>query len=294
MERLVLTASTSEAYAFVIKLLCDPGDAVLAPRPSYPLLDELVRLEGATIEPYRLAWDGDWHVDRATVRPSDRARAVIAVSPNNPTGSLLARDEVAHLAGFGVPVIVDEVFLGYPLETAPGAASAFSFDHDVFVLGGLSKLAGLPQMKLGWIAVGGSDAFAGEALAGLERVADAYLSLGTPAQVAAAEWLDASAVTRDAIRARTRANLEHLRAALASTPLVSVPRVDAGWYACMRFPRTLDDERWALRALERGVMVQPGYFYDFDEDGWLVVSLLAEEDAFREGIARVLAMAEGD
>jgi hypothetical protein len=293
--RVMLTASTSEAYAMLLTVLTDPGDRVLAPEPSYPLLSHLAQFGGVALTPYALRWDGRWHVDATSVREAalTGARAVLAVSPNNPTGSYLDEDDLAALDATGLPVVVDEVFGRYPLEAA--ATTAYSLSAPRIVVGGLSKLAGLPQMKIGWILVGGDDAFAEALLSRLEVVADAFLSVSTPSQLSLPRWLDRRGPVVEAIRARTRKNLTHLRALVGDDSPISVPRVEGGWYACLRVPRTRTDEAWALHLLERDhVLVQPGYFYDFADDGWLVVSLLTEEPTFTEGIARLVARVERD
>jgi len=287
--RVVLTASTSEAYAMLLAVLCDPGDRVLAPRPSYPLLAHLAELSGVALTPYPLRFDGRWHVDPPSVLSGAQlgARAVLAVSPNNPTGSVLDAEDLRALDAAGLPVVVDEVFGAYPLEGRWG--SAYSLDHPVLVVGGLSKL-GLPQMKVGWIAVGGGQSFAQELLSRLELVADTYLSLSTPAQLALPRWLESRGPIVAAIRERTSENLAALRRLLPDESPITVPPVEAGWYACLRVPRSRTDEAWALRLLEAdGVLVQPGYFYDFEDEGWLVVSLLTEGEAFREGATRLIA-----
>lgn len=287
--RVVITASTSEAYALLLKVLCDPGDRVLAPRPSYPLLAHLAQLEGVALSPYHLAFDGRFHVDPASVRAAlgFGARAILAVSPNNPTGSFLDEDDLAALDAGGVPVIVDEVFHTYPLEGQ--GTTAFCLERPRIVVGGLSKLAGLPQMKVGWILVGGDEAFAASLLGRLEVVADAYLSVSTPAQLALPSWLRGREHTTGAIRARTRQNLSTLRSLIGGESPITVPRVEGGWYACLRVPRTQCDEAWALRLLEAdNILVQPGYFYDF-EDGWLVISLLTPPEDFAPGAAKLIA-----
>jgi len=291
--RVVITASTSEAYGFLLKVLCDPGDRVLAPQPSYPLLAHLTKLEGVALSPYYLRFDGRFYVDPASVRQamSFGARAVLAVSPNNPTGSYLDADDLRALDATNVPIVVDEVFHTYPLEGGAATAreTAFSMERPRVVVGGLSKLAGLPQMKAGWILVGGDEAFAQPLLQRLEVVADAYLSVSTPAQLALPHWLARREHTASAIRTRTRTNLETLRALIPEGSAITVPKVEGGWYACLRVPRTRNDESWALRILEADdVLVQPGYFYDF-EDGWLVVSLLTPADDFRTGATKLIA-----
>lgn len=292
-SRVVLTSSTSEAYAFLFKLLADPGDEVLMPAPSYPLFEHLARLESVRAVPYRLAYDGAWHVDLQSVRSAvtPRTRAIVAVSPNNPTGSYLKRDELDALASLNLPIVSDEVFGEFPLRAdAARASSALEAKAAplVFALGGLSKSAALPQMKLAWIAVGGEEGPAGAALARLEVIADAFLSVGTPVQHALAGILASRATAADAIRRRTRANLACLHAAVAGTA-ASLLDVEGGWYATLRLPRTQSEERWALELLEdEGVYVHPGHFFDFDEEAYVVVSLITPEADLVQGVTRIV------
>jgi alanine-synthesizing transaminase len=291
-EHVVLTASTSEAYGFLFKLLCEPGDEILVPTPSYPLLEHLCRLEGVRSRPYALAWDGRWHVtaDALSAAGGTRTRAVIAVHPNNPTGSYLKREELALLAGLGLPLISDEVFAPYALsEDAERAGSALdAADSLVFTLHGLSKLVGLPQLKLSWLCVGGHEEVAREACARLEWIADTYLSVATPVQLALPELLARHGELGAPIRARLAVNLAQLRAQTqgsATTPL----HVEGGFYAILRLPALRDDESWALELLERdAVLVQPGYFYDLPEGPFAVLSLLPDPAVFEEGLRRLL------
>lgn len=296
-ERVILTASTSEAYGFLFKLLCDPGDEVLVPAPSYPLLEMLAGFESVQLVPYRLAFDGEWHVDLPTVRSAitDRTRAILAVSPNNPTGSYLKRDELEALGELGLPLVSDEVFAPYPVDDhARRVRSALEAPGRLcFALGGLSKLAGLPQMKLGWMALGGEPDAVAEATARLELIADAWLSVGTPVQVAAPELLAAAAVTREAIRERVVGNLRWLRAQMGPESPVTVPPVEGGWYLPLRVPATRSDDQWAELLLhDHRVLVHPGSFYDFHQGTWLVLSLLSP--AFREGTRYLLQSIRND
>jgi hypothetical protein len=295
--RIVLTASTSEAYGFLFKLLCDPGDEVLVPRPSYPLFEHLARLEAVNVVPYRLAYDGAWHVDLPSVREAvgPRTKAIVTVSPNNPTGSFLKAGELDALASLGLPIVSDEVFARYPLRpgrTGEGRVVTALEARGaplVFALGGLSKLAGLPQAKLAWTAVGGEPARVTAALARLEVIADAFLSVGTPVQHALPGLLDSRATAEKAIGARTRANLAWLAGEVTGTA-VSLLDAEGGWYATLRLPRTHTEEAWALTLLgDDGVHVHPGHFFDFDEEAYLVVSLLTPEATLREGVRRILA-----
>lgn len=287
-----LTASTSEAYSFLFKLLCDPGDAVLVPRPSYPLFEHLARYEGVTAVPYPLAYDGGWHVDQdALARSVTReTRAIVVVSPNNPTGSFLKRDELAKLAEIGLPIVSDEVFGEYALvEDGTRARSALLAEGAlVFALDGLSKLAALPQMKLAWMTLSGPTTEVDGALQALELILDTFLSPGATVQHALPGLLRAGSVSRDAIRARARENiqtLERLATGSAVTPL----RVEGGWYATLRLPALLPEEDWTLGLLEsRDVLVQPGFFYDFLDEPYVVASLLTPEPDFAEGIRRLV------
>lgn len=297
-ERLLLTASTSEAYSLLFKLLCEPdGDAVLVPIPSYPLFDHLTRLDGVRPLPYRLEYQGRWTLDVDSVDAawSKSVRAVLAVNPNNPTGSVLTADELAALdsrcAERGAALILDEVFADYPLVAAPpravrGTPGAASL---TFRLGGLSKSAGLPQLKLGWIAVDGPAPLCAAALQRLEVICDTYLSVATPVQVAAPGLLAAAEPIRRQILARLRANYAALEGLAAAHPAVEVLDADAGWSAVLRVPATRPEEDLVLDLLQHdGVVVHPGFFFDFPHDAFLVVSLLPEAECFGEGIRRVL------
>jgi len=295
-ERVVLTASTSEAYAFLFKLLCDPGDEVLVPAPGYPLLEQLAALEGVSALPYRLAYAAGWYVDldslRAAITP--RTRAILAVHPNHPTGNFLRRHELAELVATGLPLVCDEVFARYPLRAVPDRAhSALEAEGAslVFSLGGLSKLAALPQMKLAWIALGGEARAVAEALARLEWIADAFLSVATPVQHALPHWLAAAPQRRERISARTRLNLAALERGVAGTA-ASLLDVEGGWHAILRLPATRSEEDWSVSLLERdAVLAHPGWLYDLAGGPHLVLSLLPPEKDFEEGVARICARA---
>jgi alanine-synthesizing transaminase len=290
-ERILLTASTSEAYSHAFKLLCDPGDEILVPRPSYPLFEHLARFDSVRPVSYRLAYDGAWHVDLDSVRRviGPRARAIVVVSPNNPTGSYLKRAELESLAALGLPIICDEVFADYPLsppadsvQTVIGSGAVLSI-----ALGGLSKRAGLPQLKLAWAVLGGSEPVVAEALGRLELIADAYLSVSTPVQVALPRLLTESEPIRAAIAARVRTNFKAVRAALVGSS-ATLLTIEGGWYAVVRFPKTASEESWILDLLEtEGVLVQPGWFYDFEDEPFGIVSLLTPERELSEGVGRL-------
>lgn len=295
-ERVLLTASTSEAYSFLFKLLLDPGDVVLVPRPSYPLFDFLARLEGAATASYDLDYDDEWHlsVARLAERVTAKTRAVCVVNPNNPTGSFLKKDEAARLlglcAGRGLALISDEVFADYAFGDDPRRASSLAADGEalVFSLGGLSKSCGLPQLKLGWIAVSGPAAARGEALSLLELIADSYLSVSTPVQRAARHLLARLPELQAPIQARVTANLGLLKRLADGSP-ATLLRVEGGWYAVLQVPRTLSEEERVLRLLERrDVLVHPGFFFDFPGEAYLVLSLLPREAEFARGVEAVL------
>lgn len=298
-DRIGLTASTSEAYGFLFKLLCNAGDAVLVPRPSYPLFDHLTALESIVAIPYTLEYDGTWRVDLDSVRRAmdDRVRAVLIVSPNNPTGSFLHSDDLVNLvelcASRDVAIIGDEVFADYPLEVSSDATSVLAqADVVTFSLGGLSKSVGLPQLKLGWIACGGPSDRVAQTLAAYEVVADAYLSVSTPVQIAAPALLDAGAGVRSQIHARVRQNLAALRQIVSASPAARVLSCEGGWSAVIQLPSTRNEEALILELLtEDQILVHPGYFFDFARESFVVISLLVEADVFERGAARLVARA---
>ncbi|MBX3192195.1 MAG: pyridoxal phosphate-dependent aminotransferase [Labilithrix sp.] len=300
-SRVALTASTSEAYAVLFKVLCDPGDEILVPAPSYPLLGFLAEFESVALRTYPLVHAGRWHVDLEALRAaiSPRTKAIVVVSPNNPTGSYLGEEELERMLDLDLPIVSDEVFATYPMsERVPEgrvATVAGATRGLVFALSGLSKLAALPQMKLGWIGVSGAEDLAARAMRRLELVLDAYLSVGTPVQHALPAILSSRAAAEDAIRARARENLRALRAIMKEAPSASVLDVEGGWYAIVRVPDMKTDERWALDlAVRDHVAVQPGYFFDMDRGAHLVVSLLTPEPVFAEGAARLAARVRED
>ncbi len=289
-ERIAITASTSEAYAILFKLLCDPGDEVLVPVPSYPLLSWLAAFEGVVLRTYPLSYAGGWHVDVATLAAavSPRTRAIVVVSPNNPTGSYLRLHELEAMLDLGLPILSDEVFATYPFDDRPRVDTVATASRGlVFALSGLSKLVGLPQMKLGWITCGGDPAKVTEAIDRLETVLDAYLSVNAPVQHALPTLLRLGAATADAIRTRTRTNLATVRRIARTAPAMSVLDVEGGWYATLRVPETSSEEEWALELVEHGVHVQPGFFFDMHRGAHLVVSLLTPEETLREGMRRI-------
>jgi aspartate/methionine/tyrosine aminotransferase len=295
----VLTSSTSEAYGWLFKLLCNPGEGVLIPRPSYPLFDHLTTLEGVFAYPYGLEYHGRWDVDFDSIASAPpNVRALLLVSPNNPTGSVVSTDELERITavckGQGWALVVDEVFADYPLD-GDNALTDIATRSEVlcFTLAGLSKTIGLPQLKLGWCVVGGPPAERDAALAALEMVADSYLSVGTPVQVAAPALLSVGASIRDAIQIRIRRNLERLRALRQAAPACEVLRAEGGWSAVLRVPATREEESLVLDLLrDERVLVHPGYFFDFPSEAYLVLSLLPAEDVFADAVGRVLRYVE--
>jgi alanine-synthesizing transaminase len=297
-DQIVLTASTSEAYSMAFKLLCDPGDAILVPSPSYPLFDFLASLESVQVDRYSLRQDGGWHLDLASLEAAvtEKTRAVVVVNPNNPTGSYLKRDEAEGLldlcATRRLAVLSDEVFADYAFAPDGGRVTSLDGGDRALVLafGGLSKSCGLPQLKLGWMTVSGPPSLRDEALARLEIVADTYLSVGTPVQIAAPAILARSHELRAPIAARTARNLAALRSRIPAHSVARVLPPEGGWSAVLRIPATLSEEDRVSRLLERhGVLVHPGYFFDFETEAYVVLSLLTPEATFDRGLDILLS-----
>jgi alanine-synthesizing transaminase len=294
-DHIVLTSSSSEAYAFLFKLLCDPGDCVLVPAPSYPLFDYLAALESVELHPYPLRYDGEWHIDVGALDPlPPRARAIVVVNPNNPTGSFLKLEEaiaLRRLAGQkGLALLSDEVFADYAFRDDAGRVASLAQEKEClcFSLGGLSKSCGLPQLKLGWIAVSGPEALSRGALSRLEVIADTYLSVGTPVQRALPRILSQLPELRSPIQKRVSSNLAHLEDAFARGAAASLLRPEGGWSAVLRVPATRSEEDWTLQLLSHdGVLVHPGYFFDFPEEAYLVLSLLPLPEDFQRGVGRI-------
>jgi aspartate/methionine/tyrosine aminotransferase len=296
--QVVLSASTSESYAWLFKLLCDPGCAVLTPQPSYPLFEHLTRLEGVAAVPYALEYHGRWEIDFETIAAApDHVRAVMVVTPNNPTGSYVSALEVERLTAIcrsrGWALIADEVFADYPLdETGPFTDLAQRAGVLTFSLGGASKTLGLPQVKLGWIVVGGPDQERHAALTALELIADTYLSVSTPIQLAARQLLTSGTVVRDAIQARVESNLARARAIARDYSACEILHTGGGWSTVVRVPATRGEEALVLDLLARErVLVHPGFFFDFPREAFIVVSLLPRPDIFEDAFERVLRLA---
>jgi alanine-synthesizing transaminase len=297
-EHAVLTASTSEAYALLFKLLADPGDRVLVPVPSYPLFGYLAGLENVETVPYPWAWaDDSWFVDFGALEDclDDHTRALIVVSPNNPSGAMLRHDEADRLLALCrdhcLALIADEVFADHIFTDAPTRVRSLAGRDEslVFVLGSLSKTCLLPQFKAAWIAASGPAELLEEALSRLEVVTDTYLSVNTPVQLALPRLLALRDLIRPPLMARLTANRTTLKRALHGSGATLLP-TDGGWSAVVRVPRDQGEEEWVLRLLERhGLRVHPGFFFDFPAEAFLVVSLLGPEDEFSRGAAILAA-----
>lgn len=292
-ERVVLTTSTSEAYSFLFKLLCDPGEEILVPQPSYPLFDFLAVLDDVRVKGAPLVYDHGWQIDPEGFRRAITAqtRAIVLVHPNNPTGHFTKRWEAEELARIcrehGIALIVDEVFLDYRLGEEVAASFAAGLEGvDVYVVSGLSKIAGLPQMKAAWIVATGPRAE--ESMTRLEVIADTFLSMNAPVQGAMPMWLTGRGSIQQQIRERVAINLAELDQQLAEIDLVRRLVVEGGWYAVLRIPALQPDEQTVLELLGRGVWVHPGYFFGLEESGWLVVSLLGAVEEFRTGVTGIV------
>jgi alanine-synthesizing transaminase len=296
-----LTASTSEGYSYLFKLLADQGQSVLAPQPSYPLFEFLAALEGIELRPYELNYlhPMGWEIDFDSLERAidDSTRAVIVVSPNNPTGSFIKRPEVERLNGIcsrhGLALICDEVFGDYFFDADERRVPSLVTNHPVltFVLSGFSKILALPQMKLGWIVTAGQAALRDEAIERLDLIADTFLSVGTPVQHAAPVWLKFRSEIQGQILERLRGNLQYLRQVESSCRLLTV---EGGWCAALDIPRYMPEEEWVVHLLERDdVLTHPGYFFDFPREAFLIVSLLPEPEVFREAIDRLFQRIEG-
>jgi aspartate/methionine/tyrosine aminotransferase len=299
-ERLILTTSTSEAYSYVFRLLCNPGDEILVPKPSYPLFEFLADLADVKLVPYPLLYDHGWQIDFDSLykAATERSRSVILVHPNNPTGSYVSAAETAALNAFcrdySLALIVDEVFLDYAHDGASRTSFVTNADSLTFTLSGVSKISALPQMKLAWVATSGPKEMVTEAGARLEVIADTYLSMNAPVQLAAAVLLDQRKQIQPILLDRLRVNLAELDRQLGGHPSCARLQVEGGWYVVLRVPVLGTDEDLAIDLLRKmSVIVHPGHFYDFPSDGHLVLSLITEPANFREGVSRLLQVVEG-
>lgn len=295
-DSLLLTSGTSEAYWFLMTLLCDRGDEILLPRPTYPLVELLAQAQEVRLRSYALRYDGHWLIDAQSLESqlSARTRGVIVVHPNNPTGSYVKDEErewlVRRLAGGNIAVIADEVFWSHPLVTRQPAPASFAQEQRVltFVLSGLSKVLGLPQLKLSWIVVAGPRPLREEALERLEFLSDLMLSVSTPIQGAVGGLLERSEEFAGLVHARIAENLAVVKAACTGNSGIDVLPLEGGWSVVLRVPNVVSEEEWALMLLERcGVLVHPGSQFDFSNGAYLVLSLLPETSTVREGIDRL-------
>lgn len=294
-ESVILTASTSEAYSYLFRLLCNPGDEVLVGTPSYPLFEYLAEIQDVRLVSYELVYDHEWQIDFHSLRQklTSRTRAIMLVHPNNPTGSYVSDDERTELNAIAreheLALVVDEVFLDFPLDRAMRKSFVTNAAALTFTLSGLSKICALPQMKLAWLIASGPEELKREALARLELIADTYLSPSAPIQHAAADFLETRNGVQDQLMVRVKANLAELDLQLTGQQLCQRLDVKGGWYAVLRVPVTQTDEQLAVELLEQqSVIVHPGLFFDFHSDGYLVLSLITPEAIFAEGIRRVL------
>ncbi len=298
-DSLILTTSTSEGYSFVFRLLCNPEDEVLVPKPSYPLFDFLAELQDVNLIAYSLLYDHGWQIDLHSLENAitSKSRAIVLVHPNNPTGSYVSTQERQQLNELcrrhRLALIVDEVFLDYAHGGEHTASFAANQDALTFTLSGISKISALPQMKLAWIAISGPPSEVTPAVQRLEVIADTYLSLSAPVQLAAPVLLDQRKNIQPQLMQRVRANLAELDCQLAAQKSCARLAVQGGWYVVLRIPITRSDEDFSIEMLQRsGVLIHPGHFYDFPGDGYLVLSLIAIEDEFRDGVAAVLEFAD--
>ena len=294
-ESIVLTTSTSEGYSYVFRLLCNADDEILVPKPSYPLFEFLADLQDVRLVPYPLLYDHGWQIDLPSLyrAVSPRTRAIVLVHPNNPTGSYTKQPESADLSRFceenGLALIADEDFLDYAHDGATRPSFAANHETLTFTLSGLSKVCGLPQMKVAWVVVSGSEERKKEAVARLEVIADTYLSMNAPLQLATPTLLNQRKRVQALLLDRARANLRQLDQQLARQKTCVRLEVEGGWYAVLRVPATQSDEDLAIDLLRKtSVLVHPGHFYDFPADGYLVLSLITPLEGFREGVSRVL------
>jgi len=301
LERLILTTSTSEAYSFVFRLLFNPGDELLVPKPSYPLFEFLADLQDVKLVLYPLIYDHGWQMDFHSLKKvvSDRTRGVVVVHPNNPTGSFVHAEEQKLLNRFcrqhGLAVIADEVFLDYSLQRTAQQSFAANQDALTFTLSGVSKISALPQMKVAWIVTSGPSAEVNAAQGRLEVIADTYLSMNAPIQWATPVLLEQRKSIQPQLLRRVLTNLSELDRQLAEQDSCQRLSVQGGWYGVLRVPVTRTDEELAVELLRRrSVLVHPGHFYDFPSDGYLVLSLIGPEDEFAEGIGRLMELMISD
>jgi alanine-synthesizing transaminase len=297
VEDMILTTSTSEAYSYVFRTLCNPGDEFLIPEPSYPLFSFLAEIQDVRLARYPLVYDYGWQIDFHALEQAitPRTRGVIVVHPNNPTGHFTKPAEMTKLNAIcsarQTAIIADEVFLDFALDGNRAASFAANSGALTFTLSGLSKISGLPQMKTAWLIASGPQQWKSEALARLDVIADTYLSVNAPAQLAIPVFLRQRHSFQEQLLSRVRRNLAELDHLLAGQSACSRLAVEGGWYAVLRVPAIRSDEDLAIELLAtKGVYIHPGHFYDFSSEGFLVVSLMTQPESFSEGIARFLCL----
>lgn len=297
VDDMILTTSTSEAYSFAFRVLCNPGDEVLIPEPSYPLFEFLADIQDVKLVRYPLVYDYGWQINFNALEGAitERTRAVIVVHPNNPTGNYVKAREMEALnrvcAARGVAIITDEVFLDFALTDEARFSFAGNGGALTFTTSGLSKVSGLPQMKAAWLITSGPEHLKAAALARLELIADTYLSMNAPVQAALPVFVEQRQAFQKQLLARVMKNLAELDRQIALQKACSRLMVEGGWYVVLRVPATRPDEELAIELLERkGVYAHPGHFYDFPTDGYLVLSLITKEEEFREGVKLVLSI----
>jgi alanine-synthesizing transaminase len=300
-ENIFITASTSEAYSLLFTLLCNPGETILAPRPSYPLFEFLAQLTGIVLKYYPLRYEGGWYIDTDAIAHSmiPSTKAIILVHPHNPAGMFIKKDEYRKIIEIAkqhsIAVIADEVFLDFTLGSLKNALGTTAGTSDVltFTLSGISKTLGLPQLKLGWIVISGEEQLSREAAGRLEILSDTYLSANTPVQIALPDLMNGCATVQRNIQERIKSNYTYIYELLSGTGQqkdypCSALEAEGGWYVILRVPRTQTAEAWAMELLDKhNIYVYPGHFFDFDDEGFLVVSLLTDEETFRRSIRQV-------
>ncbi|MBI4368020.1 MAG: pyridoxal phosphate-dependent aminotransferase [Candidatus Omnitrophica bacterium] len=301
-NQILLTASTSEAYTFLFRLLLNPGESILAPRPSYPLFDFLAGLNDVSIKSYSLRYaSSGWHIDIPSLSEAvgPETRAIILVHPNNPTGSFVKKTELSEILDIAkeksLAIISDEVFFEYPVADDPLRATSLAGHREVltFTLGGISKTLGLPQMKLAWMAATGPEAVLAQSLDRLDIILDTYLSVNAPVQQALSSWFLLKSEIQREIQDRIQENRTFLTREVSSVRAVSLLDTEGGWYAVLRLAKNKSEEDWALEFLKQDhVYVHPGYFYDFEEEAYIVISLLPPTEAFQESVRRLLKRIE--
>jgi alanine-synthesizing transaminase len=297
-ENIFLTASSSEAYAWIFRLLANPGDRILVPSPSYPLFDFLAQLNDIEIEYYPLEYDETWKIDFGTLsnKISPKTKAILLVHPNNPTGSYVSEEERVKLNQIAsrnnLALVSDEVFFDYVFDHGQSSFSSFAGNKEVltFALNGISKMLALPQMKLGWMVVDGPESLRKAAVEKMEIIADTYLSVNTPIQTAFPEIMKLKTGIQKQILARLNQNKKTLFEIIQNHPSCEYLKSEGGWYALLKVPKIRTDDEWTLTFLKHDdVLIHPGHFYNFDQEGYLVISLLGKNDDLDSGLNKIFS-----